>query len=80
MSVSQYSNKMAIFKKNRLGHIFAAHVTYNNLSVTIIYITLPELRWTGISALAHHYYYSIANSIIGRHTVISLVVQPCMPC
>ena len=28
MSVSQYSNKMAIFEKNRLGHIFAAHVTY----------------------------------------------------
>ena len=60
--------------------LYIPYSIYNNLSVTIIYITLPELRWTGISTLAHHYYYSIANSIMGRHTVISLVVQPCMPC
>ena len=55
---------------------------YWNLSVTIIYMKLQKLRWTGIAFLAHHYYYSIANSIMGRHAVISSdsVVQPCMPC
>ena len=31
--VSQYTNKMAIFEKNRLGHIFAAHITIYYLSV-----------------------------------------------
>ena len=48
MSVSQYSNKIANFK-NRLGHIFAAHVTYDivNISYSIYEVHLEGLWKTG---------------------------------